>query len=107
MRRSASAMVVLVFVGGLSFGQNPSQTGDGDDVEIAQIRTGDEQLVKAFNAGKADEVAAMFLPKGELIDEHGHIYQGQQGIQDLHAKYFAKFPGAKLTLIIDSIRLVG
>src|SRR5437660_898443 len=28
-------------------------------------------------------------------------------ILDLHAMYFAKFPGAKLTLVIDSIRLVG
>src|SRR5438874_505582 len=107
MRQSALAIVALMFVGGVTFGQNQAQSGKGDDAETALIRAGDEQLVKAFNAGQADELAAMFLPKGELIDEHGQAYQGQQEIKDLHGKYFAKFPGAKLTLVIDSIRLVG
>src|SRR5205807_2030072 len=66
-----------------------------------------EQLVKAFNAGKPDELAAMFLPKGELIDEQGIVYQGQAAIKDLLTKYFGKFPGAKLSLEVDSIRVIG
>ncbi|MCE9552724.1 MAG: nuclear transport factor 2 family protein [Planctomycetes bacterium] len=63
--------------------------------------------MKAFNAGKADELTEMFLPKGELIDEEGTIYQGQREIKDLLSGFFAKFPGAKLALDIQSIRLVG
>jgi len=78
-----------------------------DDAETAAIRGNAAALVKSFDAGKADEVAAMFLPKGELIDEEGVVYQGQAEIKDLLTKFFAKFPGAKLTLSIESIRLVG
>jgi len=77
------------------------------DTDTAPIRTADEQLVKAFNTGKADEIAAMFLDKGELVDEQGTIYQGQQQIKDLLTKFFAKFPGAKLALNVDSIRVIG
>lgn len=78
-----------------------------NDAETAAIRAADERLVKAFNAGKADELAAMFHAQGELIDEEGLVYQGRTAIHDLLAKYFAKFPGAKLTLDVDSIRIIG
>jgi uncharacterized protein (TIGR02246 family) len=77
------------------------------DAETAPIRTADEQFVKAFNAGKAEELAAMFLDKGELVDEHGTVHQGQQQIKDLLALFFAKFPGVKLALDVDSIRVIG
>jgi len=79
----------------------------GDDADTTAIRAADEQLVKAFNAGKAEELAAMFLPKGELVDEEGIVYQGQPAIKDLLTKYFEKFPGAKLTMEVDSIRVIG
>jgi uncharacterized protein (TIGR02246 family) len=49
----------------------------------------------------------MFLPQGELIDEDGNVYQGQQEIKELLTKFFGKFPGAKLVLDIESIRVVG
>jgi uncharacterized protein (TIGR02246 family) len=78
-----------------------------NDPEAAAIRASEEQLVKLFNAGKADELAAMFLPKGELVDEQGIVYAGQPAIKDLLTKFFAKYPGAKLTLNIDSIRVIG
>ena len=78
-----------------------------DDPEAAQIRAGDEAFVKAFNGGKVDDLVAMFLPKGELIDDEGNVYQGQAEIKELLTKYFAKYPGAKLTLEVESIRVVG
>jgi len=78
-----------------------------NDAETAPIRAADEQLVKAFNAGKVDELAAMFLPQAELIDDDGNEYRGQAAIKELLTKYFAKFPGAKLSLSVDSIRVMG
>jgi uncharacterized protein (TIGR02246 family) len=84
----------------------PAAANEGA-AETDQIKASAEALVKSFDAGKADEVAAMFLPKGELIDEEGVVYQGQAEIKDLLTKFFTKFPGAKLTLSIESIRLVG
>lgn len=87
--------------------QPPAQASAQDAAETAQIKAHAEALVKAFDAGKVDELVGMFLPKGELIDEEGVVYQGQAEIKNLLTKFFAKFPGAKLTLSIESIRLVG
>jgi uncharacterized protein (TIGR02246 family) len=77
------------------------------DPEVAAIHAADERLVKAFNAGKADEVAALFHPQAEFTDEEGVTYQGRPAIQELLAKFFAKFPGVKVTLEVDSIRVTG
>lgn len=77
------------------------------DADSAAIRSGDERLVKAFNGGKADEVAAMFLPQGELIDEEGTVHTGREQIKELLTKFFAKFPRVKLTVELDSVRVIG
>jgi len=78
-----------------------------DDAAIAAVRKSEEQLVALFNAGKADELAAMFLPKGELIDEQGTVYQGSQEIKDLLTAFFKNFPKTKLAINVESVRLVG
>ena len=55
---------------------------------MAAIRAASEQSVVAFNTGKVDELAAMFLPKGEFIDENGNVYQGEQEIKELFKAFF-------------------
>jgi uncharacterized protein (TIGR02246 family) len=74
---------------------------------VAEVRSSGEQLVKLFNAGQAAEIAAMFMPKGELIDEAGTVTQGTKELTELFSTFFGKFPGAKLALDIESIRPVG
>jgi hypothetical protein len=39
--------------------------------DVAAIRAADERLVAAFNAGKADQLALLFHPEAEFIDEEG------------------------------------
>lgn len=78
-----------------------------EDATVAAVRKSAEQLVQTFNAGKADEVAAKFLPKGELIDEEGTAYQGTTEIKNLLTSFYGRFPGAKLTTNIESIRPIG
>ena len=57
---------------------------------------------------KADwMLASMFLAKGELIDEEGTVYQGEKEIKDLLTAFFKKFPGTKLAMDIESVRIVG
>jgi uncharacterized protein (TIGR02246 family) len=75
--------------------------------EVAAIQAADERLVQAFNAGKAEAVAALFHPQAEFTDEEGVTYQGRPAIQDLMTKYFAKFPGVKLTVEVNSIHVTG
>jgi uncharacterized protein (TIGR02246 family) len=102
----AMSLTIAAFL--LAAGSVQSVMGQGkEDPAVAAIRTVAEKSATAFNAGKVDELAATFLPKGELIDEEGTIYQGQQEIKDLFIAFFAKFPGAKLAIDIESIRLIG
>lgn len=84
-----------------------AQETASNDAEKAAIRSADEQFVKAFNAGNAAELAAQFLPQGELIDDEGNVHKGQAAIKELLTKFFAKYPGTKLTLEVEAIRVIG
>jgi uncharacterized protein (TIGR02246 family) len=88
-------------------GRAPQGSAAQDDAAAAAVRKAAQKAVEAFNAGKADELAAMFLPKGELIDEAGTVYQGQAEIKELLGAFYKQFPGAKMALDTESIRLVG
>ena len=85
----------------------PVTSSAPDAAAIAQVRKSSEQVAAAFNAGKVDDVASMFLAKGEIIDEEGTVYQGEKEIKDLLTAFFKKFPGTKLTMEIESVRIVG
>jgi hypothetical protein len=77
-----------------------------DSTEL-EIRKDWDKLTASFSDGKVDEVVAMFLAKGELVDEQGTIYQGQAEIKELLTAFFAKFPESKMQNEIDSIRVLG
>ncbi|MFM7137425.1 MAG: YybH family protein [Planctomycetota bacterium] len=66
-----------------------------------------EATVKAFNAGDAAALGAMFLETGELVDEAGTVHAGEAAITDLFKGFFAKFPKATLEMLVDSARPVG
>jgi uncharacterized protein (TIGR02246 family) len=78
-----------------------------DETAKAAVRKAAEQAVATFNAGKTDAVAALFLPKGELIDEQGTVYQGPQEIKAVLDALFKQFPGVKLAVDVESVRIVG
>ncbi len=99
MVAATACMLITLAVSPLAFGQ--------EDPVTAEIRKDSEKLTAAFRNGKADEVAAMFLAKGELIDEVGTVYQGQQEIKALVTAFIAKFPGTQMKNEIESIRTVG
>ena len=99
--RSLIGLVALGFM--LSVGVARAQ----DEPVVAELKAGGAKLVEAFNAAKGDETAAFFLPKGEWIDEEGTVYQGQDQIKEVLKAYFEKFPGARMALDVESVRLVG
>lgn len=78
-----------------------------DEPATTEIRDNSSKLANAFNAAKVDDLAAMFMPRGELIDEQGTVHKGQDAIKELLTKFFTKFPGTQMEIISDSIRLVG
>jgi uncharacterized protein (TIGR02246 family) len=97
--------VLLIFACVASIGNAHSVWAQDEIVE--EVASVEEALTAAFNAADVDAVVNAFLPDGELIDETGMLYRGQGELRELFSQYFAKFPGAKLSLQIDSIRKVG
>src|SRR5437016_6098649 len=81
----AMIAVSLLFIGAV-----PRAAESPDDAAAAAVRKAAEQVVAAFNAAKADEVTALFLPKGELIDEDGTVYQGSKELSDLLTAFYKK-----------------
>jgi uncharacterized protein (TIGR02246 family) len=84
--------------------QEPTAPQSSDAAAFEALAAGFQTM---FNEGKAKELAANFLPDGELIDDAGNLYRGQEELQDLFERFFATFPGAKLTLEVDSLRMIG
>ena len=66
-----------------------------------------EATQKAFNAGDAAALGAMFLESGELVDELGSVHAGRQAITELFQGFFARFPKAVLEMQPTSARPVG
>jgi len=77
-----------------------------DDM-VAAAESRSANLVKAFESAKVDEVAKLFSEDAEFVDEQGNIYQGKKEIEALFTSFFEKFPGAKLTTTVDSVRPIG
>lgn len=103
-----SSFIVLVATAFMWFAPTVVSFSFGQ-VDPAAVEVGKdwEKLTAALSDGKADAVAAMFLPKGELIDEQGTIYQGQPAIKELLTAFFAKFPGTQMKNEIESVRIIG
>jgi uncharacterized protein (TIGR02246 family) len=68
------------------------------------IQKAAEALSAAFNSGKAAEVAALFLPDAELIDDAGNLHKGRKEIESVLAKFFERFPGSQLRQEITATR---
>jgi uncharacterized protein (TIGR02246 family) len=112
--KNAQRLSLIFVVGGslLAFVPtvNCQETNTGAAVapsQVNSIRANSEKLAAAFNSGDAQAAAAMFLPNGELIDETGRLYQGQEEIQALMAGLFEQYPGVQVTLNTESVRPFG
>jgi uncharacterized protein (TIGR02246 family) len=69
----------------------------------AEIRATADAFIKAFNAGDAKAVAALWTPAGTMADDRGEIFKGRKAIEDQYAAFFKAFPGAKMVIAIKSI----
>jgi uncharacterized protein (TIGR02246 family) len=65
-----------------------------------------QAFLAAFNKGDAKALAAFWTPDGEYVDPEGRHYKGRAAIEKLYEKVFAGRKGAKLTIIVTSVRQV-
>ena len=104
LRRSAIGLLLLSLLNSVTVA-NAADTSD--EAAKAAVRKSAEGMAAAFNSGKVDALVVTFLPNGELIDEEGTVYQGQQEIRGLLNAFFQSFPGSKFATDVESIRIVG
>lgn len=66
-----------------------------------------QAFVDAFNAGKPADAVALFAPAGVLVDEAAVPHQGQDVLTELLTGFLETYPGAKMSLETEDIRLIG
>jgi uncharacterized protein (TIGR02246 family) len=104
-------MVLLVLVTspmmsvGVCQGQPTKGAESNPDEQAVKQLT--QSFVKAFNAGKSDDVAGLFLERAELTDDNGNVYKGRLDIADVFSRFFKKFPGATSKMTPESIKFIS
>lgn len=73
----------------------------------AAIRANVEAFAKAYNAGDAKAIGALFIPDGQVVNEDGQTSEGREAITRVFADIFADTPKTQIAVTIDSIRFIG
>src|SRR6516162_7227768 len=80
---------------------------DKHSADEAAIRANIAQFVKAYNAGDAKAVAALFTPDGKAVDDDGNESEGREQIEQDFAKVFAANPKKHIEVDVESILFIG
>jgi uncharacterized protein (TIGR02246 family) len=73
----------------------------------AAIRANIDRFVKAYNAGDAQAVAALFTPDGQIEDKEGNQTEGRKAIAQTFADLFKATPKKQIEVSVESIRFIG
>jgi uncharacterized protein (TIGR02246 family) len=79
----------------------------GNEADEKAIRATADDFVKAFNAGDAKTIGALWAADAEYTDESGQSLHGRAAIEKEYAGLFKQQHGATMTVTIESIRFLG
>jgi uncharacterized protein (TIGR02246 family) len=71
------------------------------------IRANIDRFIKAYDAGDAKAVAALFTPEGVIVDKDGNEAQGREAFAQTFAELFEATPDKKIEVSVESIRFLG
>jgi uncharacterized protein (TIGR02246 family) len=71
------------------------------------IRDSAREFVRAFNAGDAASIAALWTPDAEYTDETGGVFRGREAIAAAYGQLFARRRGSTIAVTIESIRFLA
>src|SRR4051812_5433735 len=103
MKRSFLEIVVIFLVAFAScnFGIAADNTGAED-----AIRKSAKDFIAAYDRGDAETIAAQWTEDGEYSIGRDTV-KGRAQIAKLYTEFFEAHPGSKMTVKIDSIRLLA
>jgi uncharacterized protein (TIGR02246 family) len=100
---TAIAIAALNSAASRAAGQDAPAAASSDE---ADIRAAAEAYEKAYAAGDSKTLAAMFTEDAELTDPSGRTIEGREAIGAEFATTFAREPGGKIDVRIDSIKFI-
>ncbi len=71
------------------------------------IRQSAAAFVKAFNAGDAQAIAALWTTDGEYVDPWGQRSEGREAIGKQYAEFFGARPDTKMKINVEAVRLLS
>jgi uncharacterized protein (TIGR02246 family) len=101
---AATAALGLILV----VGKMPAQADEPKEKGEAGLGKGKraQEFIAAFNSGDAKAVAGFWTEDADYVDQIGRHFKGRAAIQKLYEKVFAESKGAKLSITVNSARLV-
>jgi uncharacterized protein (TIGR02246 family) len=78
--------------------------GAADQPAIQSLKSA---FVAAYNAGKADAIAATFSDDGRITDEEGASIEGRKALTDRYTETFKDNPGASIELRSGKLRFLS
>jgi uncharacterized protein (TIGR02246 family) len=87
--------------------QGESRDEADQSADEAAIRANIDKFEKAYNAGDAKAIAALFTPDGEAWDKEGNESQGREEIARTFADLFAANPKKHIDIAVESIKFIG
>jgi uncharacterized protein (TIGR02246 family) len=85
-------------------GDKPAADRSADE---AAIRANVTAFVRAYNAGDAKAVAALFTPNALIVDKEENTAEGRAAIEQTFKELLAAAPQKRLEVFVDSIRFLG
>lgn len=85
-------------------GAKPAQGWSADE---AAIRAQAAAFVKAFNAGDASAIGALYTPDARAVDVVGEVAEGRVAIEREYADLFKENPGLTIDIQVDDIHVVS
>ena len=108
VRGACLAVAVLLGAGATTRAQTTTAPVPTSVAAVVQrVAAEADATVKAFNAGDAAGLAAMFIDDGELVDENGTVTESRAEITALFKRFFERFPKATLEMEVTDVREVG
>jgi uncharacterized protein (TIGR02246 family) len=94
-------------VGRAGAADDRTQPAANRSADESAIRANIDLFIKAYNAGDAKAVAALFTPDGQVENQDGEITEGREAIAQVFAGLFSESPKKKLEVFVESIRFIG
>lgn len=88
-------------------GDQAAAKADDQPEDRQAIQELNEEFAKAFNAGDAAGLAALFSEDARMTDEQGETAEGRAAVEKRLQESFQDTPGIKITLKSDSLRFLS